>query len=781
VDFDTVQHFSLDPALVWGLLPRFVGLLHVLAFASFVPQLTMLMGSRGLLPLAPRLRQIERDFPGPRRFFEYPTLFWLSSSDRAIRLLPWLGLVCGLVAIYGGTPGYIALACAWLMWLSLEPAGAIFPWDTMLFEVSFLVLFVPAVPMLPELATSTLPWPSVAFMFRWLVLRLMLGFGKVKFAASRREDALYLYGFLIWMPSPNPLGRRAHHLPHFALRAMLYYMFVVEVISPLLGFFSGPLRLVSCALLVSLMLGIQLTGNWGFFNIGYILLCLCLLDTRASIFDLGSEPWLSQLQQQPSAWLLHALLALMFLTGLVQLIIGDSWLGRTFMHWPFDGLVWNRTWARVFLKYMQLVSPLRLVNGYGVFPPKAAPPIRYMVVFEGSDDGQTWHGYRYKHQPTTPFERPAVVSPYHPRLDMVVFYASLCVHDGGFYGSLLGDGTPYATWAPSSWLDRLAQHLLNGEPELLRALGHNPFPERPPTYVRASAVALAPTTLEEQRSSGAYWRTRRIGTIVEARGREPALFEIAQPQPEQFHPDWLGYKRRAAPLRAMLAAFASGVPVDEAVLVASDLSAEEVTTFWREVVPFVAETRGDYASLEQRALALRARYGRAGVNRYERLLERFAWMLRARTERYHFADATPKIPFESSFRYSMFLHEVVLDGREAYQALLEQPELAAERAARSSDEAQLWALSMFRYDLMLQHIRAFRWSLVGSDCHALKLHGIFEYYPLMAAYQPPDEEWLPTFVKDASGAHQIEGLYPGRQVKPVATEAALLGSESSSS
>ena len=36
------------------------------------------------------------------------------------------------------------------------------------------------------------------------------------------------------------------------------------------------------------------------------------------------------------------------------------------------------------------------------------------------------------------------------RIDMALFYAALCVHDGGFYGSLLGDGTPYATWAPSS-------------------------------------------------------------------------------------------------------------------------------------------------------------------------------------------------------------------------------------------------------------------------------------------------------------------------------------------
>jgi hypothetical protein len=129
----------------------------------FAPQAPRLMDTRGVFSLAPRLRQIERDFPGPRRFFEYPTLFWLASSDRAIRLLPWLGLVCGVVAIFGGTPGYVALACAWLIWLSFEPADCIFPWDTMLFEASFLVLLCRWCPTCPSSTPRRCrgpAWPS---------------------------------------------------------------------------------------------------------------------------------------------------------------------------------------------------------------------------------------------------------------------------------------------------------------------------------------------------------------------------------------------------------------------------------------------------------------------------------------------------------------------------------------------------------------------------------------------------------------------------------------------
>jgi hypothetical protein len=132
---------TLSPALIWGLIPRFIGLLYVIAFGSLIPQLEAVVGTKGIIPVAARLRAIRRDFPGLRRFLDYPTVFWLSSSDGAVKLIPWVGVVCGLCMIYGGPVGPWALGLAWLLWLSLEPAALIFPWDTMLQEIGFLALF----------------------------------------------------------------------------------------------------------------------------------------------------------------------------------------------------------------------------------------------------------------------------------------------------------------------------------------------------------------------------------------------------------------------------------------------------------------------------------------------------------------------------------------------------------------------------------------------------------------------------------------------------------------
>jgi hypothetical protein len=250
----------LEPRIIWGLIPRFVGVLFVLGFGALIPQLDAVIGSRGLAPIAPRLRAAKRDFPGARRFFQFPTLLWIDASDGFIRAIPYIGTTLGLVAIYGGPVQPYALALAWMLWLSLEPAALIFPWDTMLQEVGFFSLFLPTSEPLPSLSASALPYPAVAFVYRFFVLRLMLGFGKIKFIGSKRDDNLYLRGFFVWMPSPTPLAWFGHHLPAWLLRIMLYFMFVAEVIAPMLGFFSGPLRLVSFAILTGLMLGIHATG-----------------------------------------------------------------------------------------------------------------------------------------------------------------------------------------------------------------------------------------------------------------------------------------------------------------------------------------------------------------------------------------------------------------------------------------------------------------------------------------------------------------------------------------
>ena len=760
-----MQLSALDPALIWGLLPRFVGVLYIVAFGALSFQLVGIIGARGAAPLAARLDRCRRDFPGIRRFFEFPTVFWLHASDSTIRLVPWLGVFAGVLACYGGELGYVGLVLGWILWLSVEPAGLIFPWDTMLQEAGFLVLFLPLTEQLPSLDASALPLPSVAFMFRWFVLRLMLGFAKVKFIGTGKGDSLYLRGFFIWAPLPTPIAWWGHHMPRWFLKSSLYFMFFAEAVAPVLGFFTGPLRLVSFAVLTALMIGVHVSGNWGYFNLGYILICVCLLDVNSSLFDLWEEPWASSATSFPDV-AIHAAMAILFFNSLPYFLIMNSWVTRTWVHWPWETAFWNRPIMRGLINWFRALAPFHLVNGYGVFPPYSAPPLRIAPVIEGSMDGKSWKAYAYKYLPTTARSKLPIVAPHHPRFDQALHYASLGIHDGSFFSGLIGDGNPYLAYLRTCWLERAAQRLLLDEEEVKRELGDNPFPDEPPKLVRVSAFAIAPTTPSELRATGDRWRVRRVGTMIPARGIAPWIEEQAIPEPELFHPDFVHYKKKAAPLRAILRAFESGMEPDRAVLEGSDLHAADVTRFWDEFVPELNVQRGDWSHLHERARVITERFGPEQMHRFERLLQRFSWILRSRTEANFVGAVQPKIELSSNFRYEMILHELIVDGRAAYLETLARPERVVERIPSTTDYSQVWTLGIVRYDMMMFHIRTFRWQEIGNHGYKYKIPGIFEYYPVLAQIVPEEEEYIPKPEKHEDGEFTVPGIYPSHAATP---------------
>ncbi len=754
----------LTPELVWGLVPRCLGVIYVLAFGPLLVQHEIMPGAHRLAPMRLLRERIRRDFPGARKFFEQPTLLWIDDSDLTQRAMAVIGTLCGVAAMYGGAYATYALALAWMLWLSLEPRGLVFPWDTMLQEAGFLAIFLPATHALPSLEASALPLPTVAFMMRWLVLRLMLGFAKLKFVGTGKDDFLYLRGFFVWMPMPTVLGWYGHHAPTWFLRGALGFMFVAETVAPVLGLFAGPVRLVACALLVALMLGIHFTGNWGFFNVGYILLCVCLLDTQSSILDLAREPWSSRLTAWPDL-AIHVLMGALFLVSLFYLVFGTSWFTRSWVNWTPDFFPVDREQMRKFSRIfrwfapLRAIAPFRLVNGYGVFPPNAQPPLRLTPVFEGSDDGVHWKQYGYRFIPSMPSSRPPFIAPYHARLDQWIIYVPMGLHNGSYVGSLLPIATPYGIAGRATMIDLLVQRILAHDPKVLRQLGHNPFPDAPPKLVRVGLLAMTPTRPSELRATGHWWHIRRVGTLVPAIGVASWPERVIVPEPELFHPDLVDYKRRARPLQQVTAAYERGLTADRAVLEGSELTSEDVAHFWGELVPALAEERGDWSRIHERARVIEERFGVEGLYRLHRVLERFAWLLRGATALHRFGDGEPALPAMTSFHYHMLLHELILDGKAAYEATLAEPARIVARAERSTAATQIWALGLLRYDHVMMHVRCFRTYDMGLK-GVPGLPSFLEYHDFLCEQIPPDEEFHPRTVKHANGEHTIDGFYP---------------------
>src|SRR5690349_8843981 len=99
-------------------------------------QVVGLCGSRGLTPVAPLLKRMRQDFPLHVRLCHFPSLLWISSSDRAIQALPLLGSAGALLAIYGGPYARWGLLTCFIVGLSLDRAtGFVFPWDCVLMEM----------------------------------------------------------------------------------------------------------------------------------------------------------------------------------------------------------------------------------------------------------------------------------------------------------------------------------------------------------------------------------------------------------------------------------------------------------------------------------------------------------------------------------------------------------------------------------------------------------------------------------------------------------------------
>jgi hypothetical protein len=106
------------------------------------------------------------------------------------------------------------------------------------------------------------------------------------------------------------------------------------------------------------------------------------------------------------------------------------------------------------------------VNNYGLFAVMTTH--RHEIQIEGSDDGQTWLPYVFKWKPGNIDRRPPFVPLHMPRLDWQMWFEAL--HGPG---------------QVDVWFYQFLVRLLEGSPEVLRLLKHDPFPDHPPRYIRA--------------------------------------------------------------------------------------------------------------------------------------------------------------------------------------------------------------------------------------------------------------------------------------------------------
>jgi predicted DCC family thiol-disulfide oxidoreductase YuxK len=455
---------------------RLLGLIYLSAFISFGVQALGLIGSHGISPVAELVKLISSGSgsgsgAGAERFFAMPMLFWINASDFTIRLVCWAGAGFSLLLIINVLPR-VSLLALYVLYLSLLYGGQTFmsfQWDTFLLETGFLSLLL-----------SFAQTPGI-WLLRWLLFRFIFMSGVVKLLSGDPHwwnlSALSYHFFT--QPLPTPLAWYAAHLPPSVLRFATAGVFLVELVLPFLIFCPRRLRFFAACGILLLQSGILLTGNYNWFNLQAMLLCLLLFDDAALQKCLPQRlvrALSSRIRQRSS----KAVSVAVGVWGLVLVFLSFVQMDVRFGGSPPTAL----------REVDQLIEPMRMVSSYGLFAVMTTE--RNEIIIEGSDDGAEWREYEFRYKPGDVARRPPWNIPHQPRLDWQMWFAAL-------------DDPRRVNWFP-----HFLERLLENDPTVTALLERNPFAEKAPQYIRAQFYDYTFSSGEEMRK-GLWWQRRSLG------------------------------------------------------------------------------------------------------------------------------------------------------------------------------------------------------------------------------------------------------------------------------
>jgi hypothetical protein len=308
-------------------------------------------------------------------------------------------------------------------------------------------------------------------------------------------------------------------------------MFAIELIVPFAIFCGRKARAFAAISIFALQCLIALTGNYTFFNILTMAMCITLLDDgfiakilpgklRAKIScsegetaGLGELPEVSTSAETPAA-AEKATIA----EGTASVNQEDALVRKDLdLKGPLASATINGAgrWTIMRRIYVgmaillgivnisamtpvaelgmlnEVLAPFAISNRYGLFA--VMTTVRHEIIIEGSNDRKTWLAYEFPFKPGDVKRAPPIVAPFQPRLDWQMWFAAL------------------SNYEENPWLGHLMLRLLHGDREVLALFSKNPFAKAPPKYVRASLYTYHFTDIPTLLKTGAWWRRDPAG------------------------------------------------------------------------------------------------------------------------------------------------------------------------------------------------------------------------------------------------------------------------------
>lgn len=218
-------------------------------------------------------------------------------------------------------------------------------------------------------------------------------------------------------------------------------------------------------LLVLLQVLIMLTGNFGFFNLLTLGLCLSVLPDTTWGFQIN--------------WVQPATLPTPVTIVLTMLLLPAT------IFWIYKSLFEKSKRLDFLLPFMRFFYPFRISNPYGLFA--IMTKNRPELILEGSNDGEHWEEYVFSHKPTSVNGFPPIVSPHLPRLDWQMWFAGL------------------ESFNENLWLQNMMTRIFHESRDVLLLFEKDPFKGKAPKSLRILRYEYKFSSFTELRKEGRWW------------------------------------------------------------------------------------------------------------------------------------------------------------------------------------------------------------------------------------------------------------------------------------
>jgi len=489
---------------------KLLAVTYACAFLSVGIQIDGLIGSDGILPAEQTMNYVRQNF-GQSDWLRFPTLTWWWMSDSALHWHWYAGIALSLVLFLGWLP-HLCLLALWVLYLSLVVVGRdfmAFQWDNLLLETGVLAFFLYSPTF--RLRRTSRPNSWVLALFAWLLFRIMFSSGLGKFYTSQDvswDNLTALTVHFETQPLPTWFGYYWHQLPRGFHSFSCFMVLIAQVFLPfsLLGF--PWMRRLGAILVIGFQLLIAATGNYGFFNLNTIIIAAVLIDDsfyqnisqnlkRFLVFKPISSWFEKNIEHEKSSNLRKQNSRVQLASHAIWIAVSAVFIAGYFWASMF---VMLRT-ARVqgynsppTVSLLDKIGPLRSINGYGLFV--VMTTVRNEIEVQGSDDGETWKSYRFKHKPGRLDVAPKFMAPHMPRLDWQMWFAAL--------GNV----------RQNRWFLAFCTQLLKGNKEVLKLLEHNPFPNSPPKFIRAEKWRYQFSDLDTKAKTSQWWIRNQNGMYM---------------------------------------------------------------------------------------------------------------------------------------------------------------------------------------------------------------------------------------------------------------------------